>query len=73
MAATLDEPLERALAALPHEQRACVLLVDVEGWEYAEAAAALDIPIGTVRSRLARARRQLHALLFDYAQARRRI
>jgi len=72
MAATLDEPLERALASLSEEMRACVVLVDVEGMEYAEAATALQIPIGTVRSRLARARLQLHALLLDYARDRRR-
>jgi len=72
MAATLDEPLERALAALSAEMRAVVVLVDVEGMEYAEAAAALQIPIGTVRSRLARARLLLHALLIDYAKDRRR-
>lgn len=69
----LDEPLEQALAALPPEQRACVLLVDIEGLEYQEAAAALDIPIGTIRSRLSRARLQLHARLYHYAQQRRRV
>lgn len=70
--ATLDEPLERALAALSPELRACVLLVDVEGAEYAEAAQIFQIPIGTVRSRLSRARMQLHDSLYRYAQERRR-
>ena len=70
--ATLDEPLERALAALSPELRACVLLVDIEGAEYAEAAQIFNIPIGTVRSRLSRARMQLHDLLYRYAQERRR-
>lgn len=70
---TLDEPLERALATLSEELRACVILVDVEGMEYAEAAKTLNIPIGTVRSRLSRARVQLHAQLYEYAQQRRRI
>ena len=69
---TLDEPLERALAALSPELRACVLLVDIEGAEYAEAAQIFNIPIGTVRSRLSRARMQLHDLLYHYAQERRR-
>lgn len=73
MARTLDEPLERALAELPAEFRLCVLLVDVEGLQYAEAAAALGIPIGTVRSRLARARLLLHNTLFEYARLRRRV
>jgi RNA polymerase sigma-70 factor (ECF subfamily) len=73
MTATLDEPLEAALARLSDDFRACVLLVDVEGLEYAEAAEALGIPIGTVRSRLARARLQLHALLYDYAKDIRKV
>lgn len=71
LAATLDEPLEQALAALSPEMRVCVVLVDIEGADYKEAAQALEIPIGTVRSRLARARLQLHALLYRYAQERR--
>jgi RNA polymerase sigma-70 factor (ECF subfamily) len=73
LAGTLDEPLEQALAALPVEQRLCVVLVDIEGAEYRQAAEALGVPIGTIRSRLARARLQLHALLYDYAQQRRRV
>jgi len=48
--------VERALAELPHEQRAVLALVAVEGLSYREAAAVLDTPIGTVMSRLARAR-----------------
>lgn len=48
-----------ALAALPEEQRVVLELVAVEGFAYREAAAALEIPIGTVMSRLARARAQL--------------
>jgi RNA polymerase sigma-70 factor (ECF subfamily) len=69
---TLDEPLEKALAALPEGWRLCVLLVDVEGLDYAETAAALAIPIGTVRSRLSRARLQLHQSLYEYARNLRR-
>lgn len=67
---TLDEDLERALGMLTDILRACVVLVDIEGLEYAEAAKALGVPIGTVRSRLARARMQLHDLLQDYARRR---
>jgi RNA polymerase sigma-70 factor (ECF subfamily) len=67
----LDEPLENALAALPEEQRLCVLLVDIEEMEYAEAARLLEIPVGTVRSRLARARLRLYTLLLPYARSRR--
>ncbi len=64
----LDEPLERALSALTEELRLSVLLVDVEEFTYAEAALILDIPVGTVRSRLWRARQLLQAALRDYAQ-----
>jgi RNA polymerase sigma-70 factor (ECF subfamily) len=53
--------LEDALSRLPEDFRAVVLLVDVEGLTYEEAAAALACPIGTVRSRLSRARRELLA------------
>jgi RNA polymerase sigma-70 factor, ECF subfamily len=73
LAATLDEPLERALAALSREFRVCVVLVDMEQMEYADAALALGIPIGTLRSRLARARLRLHSLLFEYARDHRRV
>jgi len=62
--------LERALAALPEHHREVVLLADVEGFKYGEIASALDLPIGTVRSRLARARSALQASRWDVAQAR---
>ena len=55
--------LEEALACIPEEFRSVVLLVDVEGLTYAEAADALECPVGTVRSRLSRARRGLFAAL----------
>lgn len=48
--------VERAIEALPEGQRAALLLVGVEGYRYKEAAEILDIPIGTLTSRLARAR-----------------
>lgn len=69
LAATLDEALETALATLSEGLRRCVLLVDVEGLNYAEAAQALNIPVGTVRSRLSRARFHLHAQLTEYGHA----
>jgi RNA polymerase sigma-70 factor, ECF subfamily len=70
MASTLDEPVERAVAALSPELRACVELVDIGELDYAEAARALDVPIGTIRSRLFRARQQLHRALYKYAEQR---
>lgn len=66
----LDGPLEQALDELPEHQKHCVLLVDIEGMDYAEAAATLEIPIGTVRSRLARARLALHEKLVDYGRSK---
>jgi len=54
--------VRRAFLALPEEQRAALHLVAVEGMSYAEAAAALDVPVGTVMSRLARARETLRRL-----------
>lgn len=55
--------LQRALAALPEEQRAVLLLVGLEGFAYAEAARILGVPIGTVMSRLHRGREQLRRQL----------
>jgi RNA polymerase sigma-70 factor (ECF subfamily) len=55
--------LVRAMAGLTPEHREVLLLTALEGLRYAEIAEALDIPIGTVMSRLARAREQLHAAI----------
>ena len=55
----LREELATALAALPAEQRAALVLVDMHGYPVAEAAAILGIPIGTVKSRCARGRARL--------------
>lgn len=57
--------VERAMALLSEEQRAVISLVAVEGLSYREAAEVMDIPIGTVMSRLARARATLADLLVD--------
>jgi RNA polymerase sigma-70 factor (ECF subfamily) len=51
--------LLRALGALPEDQRAVILLVSIEDLSYADAAKILDVPIGTVMSRLSRAREKL--------------
>lgn len=63
----LREDLERALAALPEHHRVIVVLSDLEECSYAEIAEALCIPIGTVRSRLARARSTLQKALWEQA------
>jgi RNA polymerase sigma-70 factor (ECF subfamily) len=64
----LGPAIETALAALPPVFLAAVTLVDVEGMSYEEAAAILEIPIGTVRSRLFRGRRLLQDALFAFAR-----
>ncbi|MDH3980416.1 MAG: sigma-70 family RNA polymerase sigma factor [Gammaproteobacteria bacterium] len=63
----LREDLARALDKLKDEYRMVVLLSDVEGFSYPEIAAILDIPVGTVRSRLARARSRLQKSLWQQA------
>jgi len=55
--------LDSALAQLPHEQRTVLLLVGLEQFTYEEAARALQIPIGTVMSRLSRGRERLRSVL----------
>jgi RNA polymerase sigma factor (sigma-70 family) len=55
--------LQQALAALPDEQRSVLLLVTVEQLSYADTARVLDIPLGTVMSRLARAREKLARMM----------
>ena len=61
--AALSEELREALDGLPEAFREAVWLRDVEELTYQEIATALDVPIGTVMSRLSRGRRQLHAAL----------
>jgi RNA polymerase sigma-70 factor (ECF subfamily) len=58
--------LGRALATLPAEQRAAIVLVDVQGYRVDEAAGILEIPAGTVKSRCARGRAKLALQLADY-------
>lgn len=55
--------LERAIARLPEEQRAVLLLVGLEGMRYEEVASVLDVPVGTIRSRLSRGRETLRQLM----------
>ncbi len=57
--------LDAALGRLPAEQREVLLLVGLEQLSYAEASQALDVPVGTVMSRLSRGRERLRALMSD--------
>jgi len=63
--------VQEAMARLPEEQRIAVGLVLVEGVSYKEAAEIMNVPIGTVTSRLARAREALQAMLADTTGALR--
>ena len=63
----LDEEVEEALSNIGEESRKIVLLSSVDGFSYKEIAEIMGCPVGTVRSRLSRARRALRALLRKYA------
>jgi RNA polymerase sigma-70 factor (ECF subfamily) len=66
----MAEDIEEALGAIPEEYRMVVMLVLIEGFTYQEAADALEIPVGTVMSRLHRGRKHLQAKLIGHARAR---
>ena len=63
----VDAKVLEAIDALPQEFREVLVLSDVEGMRYAEIAETLQIPVGTVKSRLFRARRQLQVDLYAHA------
>lgn len=63
--ATSIAQLRNSVAALPENQRVVIALVDIEGMSYKEAAAVLEIPKGTLMSRLSRAREALIATMVD--------
>ncbi|MEE2045086.1 sigma-70 family RNA polymerase sigma factor [Nocardiopsis tropica] len=65
-----DSAITQALARLPEEFQEVIYLVDIEGYAYKEVAARMGTPLGTVMSRLHRARRQLREMLSDYARDR---
>lgn len=66
----LDDDVSKALESLPEEFRTVVILCDIEGLAYEEIAEFLQIPVGTVRSRLHRGRKLLYSRLYDYAKER---
>jgi RNA polymerase sigma-70 factor (ECF subfamily) len=66
-----EAEVKDALEALPEQFRMAVLLADVEGFSYKEIAEILDVPIGTVMSRLHRGRKSMQRSLYDFAASRR--
>jgi len=65
-----DDEVKQAIESLPEQFRMAVLLADVEGFSYKEIAEILEIPIGTVMSRLHRGRKGLQKKLWEFAVAR---
>ncbi|HEY8524185.1 MAG TPA: sigma-70 family RNA polymerase sigma factor [Acidimicrobiales bacterium] len=65
-----DAEVKEAVESLPENFRLAVLLADVEGFSYKEIAEILDIPIGTVMSRLHRGRKALQKRLYEFAVER---
>ncbi len=65
---TLGDEVTMALKALPEEFREVILMCDIENFSYEEISKTLDLPIGTVRSRLFRARNMLKEKLQEYAK-----
>jgi RNA polymerase sigma-70 factor (ECF subfamily) len=65
-----DDEVKGALESLPEDFRIPVLLSDVDGFAYKEIAEMLEIPIGTVMSRLHRGRKAMQKMLYEYARER---
>ena len=70
IAVTMDGPVAEALGKLPEEFRLVVELVDLQDFSYREAADILEVPLGTVMSRLYRGRRLLEDTLLEYGSRR---
>jgi RNA polymerase sigma-70 factor (ECF subfamily) len=66
----VESDIKAAVENLPENFRLPVLLADLEGFSYKDIAEILDIPIGTVMSRLHRGRKAMQKALWDYAQSR---
>jgi RNA polymerase sigma-70 factor (ECF subfamily) len=65
-----DDEVKKALEELPEQFRIPVLMSDVEGFSYKEIAEILEIPLGTVMSRLHRGRKAMQKMLYEYAKKR---
>jgi RNA polymerase sigma-70 factor (ECF subfamily) len=65
-----DSQVKEAIEALPEQFRMAVLLADVEGFSYKEISEMLDVPIGTVMSRIHRGRKALQKALLDFGRER---
>ena len=63
----VDEVVLQRIQELPEDYRMAVVLSDLEGFSYQEMADLMDVPLGTVKSRLFRGRRLLQEVLYDYA------
>lgn len=66
----MEDDISNALSLLPEDFRTVIILSDIEGFTYEEIAEFVDCPIGTVRSRLHRARKMLYAKLYNYAKGK---
>jgi RNA polymerase sigma-70 factor (ECF subfamily) len=64
----LDQEVRDALVSLPHDYKMAVLLVDIEGYTYQEAAELIAVPVGTVMSRLFRGRKKMERALLSFGR-----
>lgn len=64
----MDDVISEAITTLPEDFRTVIILSDIEGFTYEEISEFVDCPIGTVRSRLHRARKMLYTRLYKYAE-----
>ena len=64
----LEHAIQHCLDALPNEFRTVVVMADIEGLDYSDVAKAVRVPLGTIKSRLARARLRLRECLQDFAE-----
>ena len=67
---SMDREVEEAFNALPDEFRSALLLIDVQELSYQEASQVLDVPVGTIKSRVSRGRSMMRQALKTYAQQR---